>query len=364
MLALLFSLSCQHAAQADPAAMRSLLHSLPPAGAEPVRPLGLSEMMGIMKQACPSAVVSGRFHDWRAVSVYRRNPGLHNGYDIAMPAGTRVPAAWAGRVVAVVPWYGPQHGITVQSGDITVTYGHLCPLVRAGDTVHAGQVLGTIAIDHVDVKMRTLAGTFVDFGDSPATACTPATPDQCLAGWLRARLDAATLEDEIKAAAPGRQQARLRVLNQEEARAEQRMRTLESLLDEGVVSTREFEQARARHARVVERLRHVQDSARDNERRLPLLRERLDMARRRVDAWWQACMQAGLSRTTVEARLARHAVATRATSRPAKAGHAPDWEQPEATHADLQRLRDDGAISDREFESLLNRTSTGTTTVQ
>jgi hypothetical protein len=109
-------------------------------------------------------VVSG-FNDWRTVSVYRRHAGLHLGYDIVLPYGSRVPAAWPGKVVAITPWGGSQYGITVLADSgYEATYGHLSPLVRVGQRVAAGDFVGLTIIDHVDVKMRDSAGAYVDFG--------------------------------------------------------------------------------------------------------------------------------------------------------------------------------------------------------
>lgn len=116
------------------------------------------------------AYVSSGFQDWRTVSKYRRHPGLHNGYDIAMRAGTPVRAAWPGVVVAVTPWYGSEFGVTVRSADGTeTTYGHIAPWVAVGRRVEAGTILGSVVVDHVDVKMKDAGGTFVDFARQPVT---------------------------------------------------------------------------------------------------------------------------------------------------------------------------------------------------
>jgi len=61
-------------------------------------------LVALQRTLCPGAVLTGGFYDWRTVSRYRRNAGLHLGYDIAMPAGTPVRAGWPGTVVSVAPW--------------------------------------------------------------------------------------------------------------------------------------------------------------------------------------------------------------------------------------------------------------------
>jgi hypothetical protein len=152
-----------------------LLTASEPAHAQALR---LSDMLTTMRQKYAAAEVVGRFHDWRTVSIYRSHAGLHYGYDITMPRGASVPAAWDGVVVAIVPWTGPQYGITVQTATMRTTYGHLSPLVSVGQTIHAGQPVGVICIDHVDVKMRDGAGNFVDFGagdgiSAPSYAAPP-----------------------------------------------------------------------------------------------------------------------------------------------------------------------------------------------
>lgn len=142
----------------------------------------LGELLATQRREHREALVTGGFWDPRGVSRYRSKPGTHYGYDIAMPAGTRVRAAWAGHVVRITPWSEGEHGVTVgfpEGGE--VTYGHVVPLVQAGQCVEAGDAVGTVAMDHVDVKMRDPAGNFVDFGREGAVARDPANE------WLAAR---------------------------------------------------------------------------------------------------------------------------------------------------------------------------------
>lgn len=124
----------------------------------------LAGLLSTLKKRYRTAQVTGRFNDWRSLSQYRRHAGLHYGYDIALPLGSDVPAAWPGRVVAVTPWHGPQYGITVEWGGVEVTYGHLIPFVNVGDTIVPDQIVGRTVIDHVDVKMRNAAGKYIDYG--------------------------------------------------------------------------------------------------------------------------------------------------------------------------------------------------------
>lgn len=102
--------------------------------------------------------------DARVTSTfYEPRPGrLHSGYDIGLDAGTPVPCAWSGRVKTITPWYGAQTGITVVTQGIEVTYGHLSPEVKVGDEIVAGQTVGRVVYDHVDVKMYA-DGAYIDY---------------------------------------------------------------------------------------------------------------------------------------------------------------------------------------------------------
>ena len=126
----------------------------------------LERLLEFQRAGDSGAFVSSGFHDWRTVSKYRSRAGIHGGYDIAMLAGSEVRAAWSGQVTAVTPWYGSEYGVTVRSSSgHEATYGHISPLVRVGQAVQSGQVLGTVVVDHVDVKIRDRSGYLVDFRD-------------------------------------------------------------------------------------------------------------------------------------------------------------------------------------------------------
>lgn len=146
----------------------------------------LSRLLSYQKMGDAGAYVSSGFHDWRTVSKYRSRAGLHAGYDIAMLANTPVRAAWPGTVVAIAPWYGREYGVTVRDArGYEATYGHISPSVAVGTRVDVGQVLGSVVVDHVDVKMRDSRGNLVDFADfrwaeTPAGAATETVPDKGL----------------------------------------------------------------------------------------------------------------------------------------------------------------------------------------
>ncbi len=125
----------------------------------------LQSYLHLLCKVDPYALVTGWFWDWRGISRYRSTPGYHFGYDIAMPAGTQVPAGWSGQVTSIVSWASGEWGIsTVTRDGYTITYGHLSPRVSEGSFINAGDIVGTVAIDHVDVKIRDPQAGFVDFG--------------------------------------------------------------------------------------------------------------------------------------------------------------------------------------------------------
>lgn len=151
---------------------------------EPFAPAAdLAAYVAIESRTKPGAFITGRFNDWRSPSIYRLFGGRHNGYDVALPAGTPAVAGWPGRVTAITWWAGREYGITVVSPDgFHTTYGHLAPSVRIGAWVEPGDVVGIVVRDHVDVKMKDAHNRPIDFGkgvplaNRPAPAATVAAP--------------------------------------------------------------------------------------------------------------------------------------------------------------------------------------------
>jgi murein DD-endopeptidase MepM/ murein hydrolase activator NlpD len=83
--------------------------------------------------------------------VRAKNPKMHKGLDIAMPAGTPIHAAKDGRVVNIgmnmSKENGFGHSVTIQHDDgYQSVYAHMLetPLVNKGDTVSAGDPLGKV----------------------------------------------------------------------------------------------------------------------------------------------------------------------------------------------------------------------------
>ncbi|HLD89056.1 MAG TPA: transglycosylase SLT domain-containing protein [Candidatus Nanoarchaeia archaeon] len=86
-----------------------------------------------------------------------RDGRLHKGYDIAMPAGSKVYAAYDGTVVETnIAWGGDGFAVWVldSDGKLAISYGHLIlePSIKIGKKMRAGDYLGKINKDHVDIK--------------------------------------------------------------------------------------------------------------------------------------------------------------------------------------------------------------------
>lgn len=133
----------------------------------------LDQLLAHQRQSYPLASVTSGFYDPRGPSRYRSRPGLHLGYDIAMPAGALARAAWKGRVLAIVPWAEGEWGVSVLHADGSqATYGHIRPAVSVGQQLDAGACVGWIARDHLDVKMRDSRGLPLDYAGVPGVAIT------------------------------------------------------------------------------------------------------------------------------------------------------------------------------------------------
>lgn len=142
----------------------------------------LDQLVTEQRKVYSKAFVSSGFYDSRGISRYRSQPGLHAGYDIAMPAGSQVRAAWPGTVRAVIPWAPGEWGVEIMHADgTTATYGHVTPLTEVGRSVTVGQVVGLVARDHVDVKMRDGNGTLFDYAAGYFSTARGKTPPPSLA---------------------------------------------------------------------------------------------------------------------------------------------------------------------------------------
>lgn len=263
-------------------------------------------LVALQRTLCPEAVLTSGFYDWRTVSRYRRNPGLHLGYDIAMPAGTPVRAGWPGTVVSVAPWTEGEWGLTVRSASGTeVTYGHIRPSLSVGDPVRVGTIVGSISIDHVDVKMRDLAGNYVDFGGQ-ASGSASATSFASFAAdsrearmvtWLVARNSLETSEIELEGRRRERASATLerRRLESRRAELEQAVPLMARYVEEGLVARAEAEKTRSDLAATLQALARLKKRQKEAPNRIAELENHVRAARSRLAAAEHRARQHGIT---------------------------------------------------------------------
>ena len=193
--------------EADPVVLRRVAALRCPAPS-----YALAELLDWQRRSYAGAVVTSGFFDSRGVSRYRSQPGLHLGYDVAMPAGSPVLAAWSGKVTAVVPWADGEWGVTVEHHDASrATYGHIVPGVKPGTLVTPGMSLGSVAVDHLDVKMRNARGEPLDYGVSSSPS-----RERLLADWWLARLAERDAEEGRRRAGQRRAQLERRAARRAE----------------------------------------------------------------------------------------------------------------------------------------------------
>lgn len=263
-------------------------------------------LVALQRTLCPEAVLTSGFYDWRTVSRYRRNPGLHLGYDIAMPAGTPVRAGWPGTVVSVAPWTEGEWGLTVRSASGTeVTYGHIRPSLSVGDPVRVGTIVGSISIDHVDVKMRDLAGNYVDFGgQAPGSASATSfasfaadSREARMVTWLVARNSLETSEIELEGRRRERASATLerRRLESRRAELEQAVPLMARYVEEGLVARAEAEKTRSDLAATLQALARLKKRQKEAPNRIAELENHVRAARSRLAAAEHRARQHGIT---------------------------------------------------------------------
>lgn len=267
----------------------------------------LGHLVALQRQHFPQAWVSGTFYDYRTVSRYRRNPGLHLGYDIAMPYGCAVSAGWDGVVTDIIPWTNTEYGVTVTDATgISVTYGHITPMVSVGQRVKAGGIVARIASDHVDVKMRDAAGQYVPFGEgskansmSVATAVPVVDRKALLTAWLVAKTAADQADEELFMKENAHQKFVI-----EKRSAERKVAVLESTLKElskkensALVSRKKMEELRAELSAARTTLKKVQA---ENKTSTAALKKQAQVNRSNLKAFESWAKSEGLSWKDVE----------------------------------------------------------------
>lgn len=265
----------------------------------------LNGLVELQRRHWPSAVVTSGFYDWRTVSQYRSRAGLHLGYDIAMPYGVPVSAGWGGTVVSVANWSGAEYGITVRSSDGTeVTYGHLSPSVSVGDAVNAGDVIGTIASDHVDVKMQDGSGSYVAFGEGETISAAPVQMvgrEGFLVSWLVARNSLELAQDELDRidSRAARDKLELQQLKTRLPKLEETVKLMDGYVASGLVARKTAEQARLDLADARKRIGELSKVG-DGSRKKQLTRQ-VAAARNRVASVEREAGWRGYRWTDVEA---------------------------------------------------------------
>ena len=270
-------------------------------------------------------MVSATFYEWRAVSRYRRQAGLHLGYDVAMPAGSPAVAGWTGQVTRVTQWYGQEFGITVVSpSGFEVTYGHLSPRVRVGDVLNPGDTVGVVVVDHVDIKMRGPNGLYFDFGHStPPAAGVPGLPPGMGLGYWGAQPTPFTREEGLRLYLTSVWTARLgreEVLQARGVEAEARQKyegerrrvvktrgelpRLRAFLQEGLIARVELEQAEARVANASVGLASLEHQWRAAQRDVKDLEARVAASNRQAEAARKLLSRMGVGPSQMERALA------------------------------------------------------------
>ena len=272
----------------------------------------LADFVALQRHIYPQTVVTAGFYDWRTLSKYRSHAGLHLGYDVAMPYGTPFAGGWSGTVTSIVVWYGEEHGITVALPDgRSVTYGHVAPKCHVGQQVQPGEIMGTIARDHVDVKMRDAQGNYIDFGGDHKMMVTsdwptasgplamvpgPIAPvemsrEGMMAQWLlasdnrdlaRQELSRFRLESRQREATSKSLKRRLPVLKES-------MKMMDQYVEQGLVARVTAEESRQEMSSASKKLKAVEGAARLDSRQLAQLKSNLQNAEDRLK---QAAKQA------------------------------------------------------------------------
>ena len=341
---------------------------LPEGGVE-----GLAGLVALQRSVFPEASITSGFYDWRGLSRYRSNPGLHLGYDLAMPAGSPVRVGWPGTVVSVAPWTDGEWGLTVLSpSGVEVTYGHLVPRASVGEVLAAGDVVGTIALDHVDVKMRDRSGNYVDFGGGAAPSTPfdrlPMTSQQTrMVAWLVARNALETSEFELA----GRKREKA-LGSIERRRLEARVAELKAqvplmarYVEEGLVARVEAEQVRADLARARKNLEDLVARQRRGPVSLASLEQQVRAARNRLAAVEREARRQGITWAQVtgfvngvvaeDARLRQQVLDFKRTGQVQKAKKVEDLRREvregRSRVRELQTLYEMGGLPRREMEA-------------
>lgn len=273
----------------------------------------LADYVALQQRHFPGAVVTSGFYDWRTTSRYRGHAGLHLGYDVAMPYGCPFSAGWSGTVTAITPWSGEECGITVVHPDGgSVTYGHVSPKVSVGQQVQAGEILGTIAYNHVDVKMRDSQGNYVDFGGNGRVLPAPQwaggfslpvpSREAVMANWLMAQNTLELAQEELSndKLEGEKRRIRLQSLRQKVPALRESQKMMGEYVEQGLVSRLTVEENHQELIQAEKDLKQLEKLTLNNPRRLQQLKKDLQSAQNRLNEARKMAQQQGISWKEVE----------------------------------------------------------------
>jgi hypothetical protein len=254
----------------------------------------LADYVALQQRFFPGAVVTAGFYDWRTTSRYRGHAGLHLGYDVAMPYGCPFSAGWAGTVTSIVLWSGEEYGITVQHPDgSSVTYGHVSPKVTIGQRVLPGEAIGTIAYNHVDVKMRDAHGNYVDFGGNGRVLPAPqwaveqpvASREMVMANWLLAQNTLEMAEEQYRNEKLESEKRRIQLaaLRQKVPALKESQEMMAEYVEQGLVSRLTSEENHDELASAQKELARMEKARTTSPTRLKQLQKDVDVARNRLN---------------------------------------------------------------------------------
>lgn len=342
----------------------------------------LNVFMALQRLVYPNALVSGSFYEWRTVSRYRSTAGLHLGYDIALPPGTPAVAGWPGQVTRVAQWYGAEFGITVLSpSGYEATYGHLAPRVKVGDVVNAGDSLGLVVNDHVDIKMRGPDGMYFDFGHStppavgfpggyPMPVVRPTRADAMRMyemAWYGMHLD----QEELKLARATEQRAAVELddLRSRVRKSRADLPKMKQFLAEGLVARIEVQRAEADVRDGVARIAALRNSLRDAQRDVAGRQARVRAMQAQLEAALRVLTSMGVSKAQADRKLrspnsaqsvaqARELQQMRKLTRDRLSNNGADKNTVAAARADavrMQELFEQGVVSRNERDRARSR---------
>lgn len=117
-----------------------------------------------------------RFNAVSSVINANGKPRRLNGYRFEAENNSKVFALQTGTAVKQEVWSDTTVGLYVRSEgeNYTVIYGHIDPLIKEGDRVTRGQILGTVApqvsgFPYLTIKVLSTDGRWIDWGQEPWT---------------------------------------------------------------------------------------------------------------------------------------------------------------------------------------------------